>query len=192
MGFTVIHKGSTNGSQYAKYLDEVSRQLLQRGRSFDSVPRVRQNGVGNRWLYVSDSKDEAAAIADALKKQTRDVNWQVAPTTEEPSVGPLRPLDVRVTTEGDGWIFGMDPLTRRAIQLRFPGSCTHTSVVVGTAGTDEPLPVEDELRRLAAHALLMITGLGVDELQVFGGFRVVKSVTGEELVRPMPIAGPSV
>jgi hypothetical protein len=186
MPFTVAHQGGTKDGQYRDYLLLLSRQLLHRGVPLDSVPRVPE---GKNWLYVWESKEEATAFAEALKKETRDRRWHVQPVNGTPSVGPLQPLEIEISCQGDGWIFGLGPLMEKALQARFPGSCPYDCVVIGTETGNAPPKSPNELRRLASHALLLVTGLTGEQLRTFGTFRVVDPVTGQEVLPPCPIEG---
>src|SRR4051812_29190097 len=119
MGFAVVHQGGTKDNEYQAYARLLSRQLLQRGISLDKLPRVKES-EGKSWLYVWDNKDEASAFAEELKKLTGDSHWHVTLVKAQPSLGPLRPLEINVGRQHDGWTFALEPLTRKAVQTRFP------------------------------------------------------------------------
>jgi hypothetical protein len=187
MPFTVVYQGGTKPKEHQSYIRLLSRRLRDRGIGLDRVPRVPAADNGQAWLYVWDSEEEAAAFAKELKRETRDTHWRVEPVKGKPSMGPLHPLDVEITCHGDGWTFGLEPLTELALQERFPGSCRYLSVFVGTERPNDRLPAPDELRKLAGQALFILTGLEADQLRAFGKYRVIRSVTGEELVPPCPI-----
>src|SRR5262249_2989848 len=140
-----------------------------------------------RWLYVWDSEQEASAFAEELKKQTRDRQWFVRPVNGKPSLGPLRPLEINVGHQGDGWTFGLEPLTRKAIEARFPGSCRRPSVFIGSPSLDAPLAEQPDLRELAERVLFILTGLKAEALRTFGHFWVVDPVDGRVLLPATPI-----
>jgi hypothetical protein len=187
MPFTVVHKGGMNPEEYRSYLVLLSRRLRGGGIAVDRVPRVRAEDDGQPWLYAWDNEEEAAAFAKDLKRETRDSHWHVQPVKGKPSVGPLHPLEVQITVRGDGWTFGLDPLTELALQERFPGSCPYLSMGIRTERPNDRLPPREELRNLATQALFILTGLKAEQLRAFEKYRVIRSVTGEELIPPCPI-----
>src|SRR5262245_49923548 len=148
MPFTVVRQGGTKDDEYQTYARLLSRQLLERGVSLDSLPRVRGGGTGNVWLYVWESEDEASAFAAELTKRPRDAHWRGQPVEAKPALGPLRPLEIDVGRQQDGWAFGLEPLTRTAIQVRFPGSCRLRSIFVGSENRDAFLAESGDLTHL--------------------------------------------
>src|SRR5260370_26646079 len=163
MLFTVVHKGGMKPEEYRSYIVLLSRRLLDRGIQLDRIPRVRAEDNGQAWLYAWDSEEEAAAFAKDLKRETRDSHWHVQPVKGKPSVGPLHPLEVRITVHGDGWTFGLEPLTEFALQERFPGPCPYLSMFIGTERPNDRLPPREELRKLATQALFILTGLKAEQ-----------------------------
>jgi hypothetical protein len=160
---------------------------LKRGLELDRVPRVRGNGADNPWLYVWDKKEEASAFADEVKKETGDSHWVVEAVRSEPSLGPLRPLEIDVGQQPDGWVFELEPLTWRALQVKFPESCRRSTVLIGSQARDNFSASEDELRGLGKQVLFILTGLSPEQLRPFGSFRLVDPVTGKELLPATPI-----
>jgi hypothetical protein len=186
MPFTVVHQGGTKDNEYRAYARLLSRQLLNRGISVDKVPRIRQNGSGNGWLYVWDSEDEAAAFSEELKKRTRDTQWQVQMVKATPSLGPLHPLQIDVGRWPNRWVFVLDPLTRMAIETRFPGSCRLHSVSVSSNEGDFVAEAGD-LRPLSRQVLRILSGLGPEQLRTFESFCLVDPMDQTELIPPSPI-----
>jgi hypothetical protein len=184
MGFAVAHEGGTKDKEYQAYARLLSRQLLQRGVSLDNLPRVPADGSPYFWLYVWDNEPEAAAFAKELKKQTRDAHWLIQPVKAKPSMGPLRPLQIHVGRQGDGWVFGLEPLTKIAIQTKFPQSCRHRSVFIGSERGGEFVETQEDLARVARQVLSLLTSLDQDQLRTFGSFRVVEPVEEEQVVPP--------
>jgi hypothetical protein len=184
--FTVVHQGQAKDSEYEDYTRLLSRQLLERGVKLDNVPRIKENS-GKGWLYVWENEDQASAFAEELKKSTRDAHWHVQPVKTKPSLGPLRPLQINVSRYPDGWAFGWDPLTRKAIQIRYPGSCRLRSVIVGSDKRDRLVEEAGDLRSLAKQVLFLLTGLGAEQLRTFGSFRLVDPEDGTELLPPTSI-----
>src|SRR5262249_8117874 len=137
MGFTVAHEGGTKANEYQAYVRLLSRELLKLGVSLDNLPRIREEGTDNAWLYVWEDEDGAEAFAKELQKQTGDSpghGWRV---TAKPSLGPLPPLEINAARQQDGWVFALEPLTRKAIQIKYPESCRHKRVFVGSETRDD-------------------------------------------------------
>jgi hypothetical protein len=186
MPFTVVHQGGAKPKEHQSYIRLLSRRLRDRGIGLDRVPRVPVADNGPAWLYVWDSEEEAAAFAKDLKRETRDTHWRVEPVKGKPSVGPLHPLEVDITCHSDGWTLGLEPLTQLALQERFPGSCRYESVSINIEGRTEGRPPQG-LRELAGRVLFILTGLSAEQLRTFEKYRVIESVTEEELVPPTPV-----
>ena len=129
---------------------------------------------------------ERTRFAEELKTETGDSGWFVQPVRAEPSLGPLRPLDINVGRQQDGWTFALEPLTRKAIQIKFPGSCPHNSVFIGSQTRDDFQSTRG-LQDLAEQVLLILTGLNREQLQAFKSFRVVDPVDDKELLPASPI-----
>jgi hypothetical protein len=187
MGFTVYHQGGTKDGEYRTYVRLLSRELLRRRVNFDAVPRVREEGTTNAWLYVWDTEAAASAFADELKRQTRDSGWTVRPVKTPPSLGPLRPLEIDVGRQGDGWVFALETFTRKALQMRFPGSCRARSLFIGTETEEEPLATTVQAPEQTRMVLLLLTGLRPGQLSSFESFRLVDPVEGKELVPPAAV-----
>jgi hypothetical protein len=187
MLFAVAHQGGTEDSGYQTYSRLLGRRLLKRGINLDRVPRVRAEGSPNGWLYVWESEDEATAFAAELRQETNDTDWYVRPVAVEPSEGPLRPLQINASRQSDGWVFALEPLTRRALEKRFPNSCSHPRVFIASDQNDDFPSVQAHLRDLAHQVLPILSGLDHEQLRRFDSFRVVNPVENLELVPPSPI-----
>jgi hypothetical protein len=162
----------------------VSAQLLKRGVPLDRVPRVKgQNG----WLYVWESREEAENAAEQLARRTRD-RWLVSETDEKPSLGPLRWLRMDVTQESDGLVFALDPITQWMVEQRFPGSCRHPSVLIGTERDDDLLADAAHFLAVARQALYLLTWVPLEDLAVFGRFQVLAAGEHRVLLPPTAIA----
>jgi len=189
MGFTVLHDGKTRDGEYQTYDRLLSRQLLKRGLNLDNLPRVREEGSSNGWLYVWESEADASAFAEDLKKETRDRRWRVQPVSAKPSLGPIRPLQINVGRQADGWVFALEPLTRKALETRFPGSCRRHSVFISSQTRDNFVANPGELEELTSHVLLILTGLRTEQLKTFGNVRVVDPVENQDLLPMTPLEG---
>jgi hypothetical protein len=188
MGFIVVHKGGTSEQEYRHYLLLVSRRLLDRGVGYDRVPRTTENGRADRWLYVYGDEAEARSLADELKRDTEDPEWEVRPVEGTPSEGPLRPLGIELCWERTGFAFGLDPLTEWAIESRFPGTLRYEQVFVN-ADLRERAPSIEEIRELTADVLPLLVRLRPELCRAFGGYEVIQPVKQEILVSRVPFQG---
>ena len=169
MPYTVIRQAAQSGSDDDARL--VGAQLLKQGVALDRVPRVRPEGGVNGWLYAWQSREDAECAAEQLQRRTGG-RWLVRETDAEPSLGPLRWLQINVGHESDALVFALDPITRKMVQQRFPGSCRHRSVLIGFERGDDVLADAPHFLALARQVLLLLTWLPADELAVFGEFQV--------------------
>jgi hypothetical protein len=183
MAYVVLRKGGISDTAYQTYARLLAQHLLRRGERIDQLPRVRE-GDSAAWYYVWENENEATLFAKELEKQTSDPGYYVKATKATPSVGPIRPLEIHVGRQRDGWVFALDPLSRKAIQDRYPSSCRRRSVFIGSESREEFLNEPGELAVLAEQVLVILTGLAIEKLAPFGSFRVVDPVSGEELLPP--------
>jgi hypothetical protein len=177
MGFTVVHRGGTNGNGFNHYL----RLLRQKGVALSDGPRTRDPITGDRWLHVWSDEQEAKAFVKELKKQSKDAAWSVAPVNGEPSQGPLGPITLRMGLDVTGIGFDLATFSQLMIQERFPHSCRPHTIFIAY---ESPMkkPTQEELRRLAEQVLPLLTELSAEELAVFGGFHLVQDVGGKEIL----------
>jgi hypothetical protein len=167
---------------YQSYLATLTRTLLERGTLPERVPRVLENGVPERWVYVWDDEAEARAFVEKLRESFDGPPWHVRATEVPPSVGPLTPLQLEVGRLKTGWVFGLDPLACSALRRRYPHACRYGTVVIRPA-PGEPIPWAD-LAHLADLVLPILTGLSTEELAPFGSYQVIDPVTGTILLPP--------
>jgi hypothetical protein len=189
-GFTVVHAdGMTKDSEFREYERLLSRDLLKRKVNLAEVPRVKEPGTGNAWLYVWPGQEEANDFATRLNKQTRTSDWVVQPLREgtSPSIGPLRPIEIQVGWQRNGYTFALAPWTHWAIQTLFPGACRVNSIFVDADVKDDPASIRADVERFARQALLMLTELDADELRGFESYVVKDPVTNQTLVSPSRI-----
>src|SRR5258708_325587 len=116
MGFTVTRAGGTKDNEFEAY----ARLLRQQGVDLGRLPRVPEPGTRRRWLYVWDTKAQAQAFADELKKRTDDPAWKVIPVNVPPSEGPMGPVLIQLARRGDGLIFAVHPLSQAMIRSAYP------------------------------------------------------------------------
>lgn len=187
MPFTVVRQPKKAASEFedddAKL---VGIQLLNQGVPLDRVPRVRPPHGQNGWLYVWQSREDAENAAQQLARRTRD-RWHVCETDQRPSLGPLLWLRMTVTEESDALLFALDPITEWMVEQRFPGSCRHRSVLVGTEPGDDLLADKPHFLAVARQALFMLTWIPLDELAVFGQFEVLAAGERRVVLPATPI-----
>jgi hypothetical protein len=185
MAFTVVHADGMRGGSYRDYLQHLSRVLLKRGVSLDRVPVIR--GSGGVRLYVWDCEADAQAFAAELREKTEDPEWKVQPADGQPSIGPLRPIEIELGGGVVSRTFGLEVFTGLTLRALFPGSCRYEGVTVDWDHLKYQAPAGEELRALAAQVLPILTGLRWEDLAPFESYQVINPVTGEILVGPTPI-----
>jgi hypothetical protein len=194
MGYIVTAEGPMDDLDYQSYLAALTSTLLRRGTPPERVPRVLENGTPERWVYVWDDEAEARAFVEQLRERFDGPPWQVREAHEQPSVGPLAPLQLNVGPLATGWAFELDVMSRAALKRRYPHTCRQGTVVVRLYPGERPQ--EGDLARLASQVLPILTGLGEEELAPFGSYQVIRRSTGALLVPPVPLqareAGPPV
>ncbi len=185
MGYIVIADEPMDGLVYQDYLAALTRALVERGTPPERVPRVLENGAPERWVYVWDDEAGARAFVEKLRESFDGPSWQVRATGEQPSVGPLAPLQLNVGPLATGWAFELDVLTRSALRRSYPHACRQGTVVVRLYPGERHQ--EGDLARLASQVLPILTGLGDEELAPFGSYQVIRPSTGAVLVPPVPL-----
>ncbi|HEX7377496.1 MAG TPA: hypothetical protein VF278_10305 [Pirellulales bacterium] len=187
MPFTICREAPLNA---AVYPDEDARliapELLKREIPLDRVPRLPAPQGQNGWLYVWESRADAENAAKQLKRRTGD-RWLVRETDQQPSLGQLLWLRVNMTAESDALLFVLDDVARRMIEQRFPGSCRHRSVLVGTEPGDDLLKDQPHFLAVARQALFMLAWVPLNELAVFGKFQVIEPWGRGVVLPPSPI-----
>jgi hypothetical protein len=180
MGYTVVHEGEAAAKAYWYYDFMLHRLLLKLGVPLDRVPRTRDLDHADHWLYVWEKEEDARAFAEEMKTELEDPQWHVREVKGPLSVGPLRPILITAGQQRDGITFGLNTFTEHMLQTRFPGSCQNESVSVTIPydwwGKADWQTSQEGLRKLARQVLPILTGLGDEQLQGFGGFQVVDPV----------------
>jgi hypothetical protein len=188
--FTVVHAdGMTKDSEFREYERLLSRDLLKRGVDLTHVPRVHEPETGNKWLFVWPDEEQAGDFADRLNKQTKTSTWKVKRLSEETptSLGPLRPIEIQVGWQRNGYTFALAPWAYMAIRALFPESCQTRTVFVASERRVVGPPNVDHLREMATPTLLLLTGLDAKQLQSFDEFVVRDPVDGRLLMPPTPV-----
>lgn len=85
-------------------------------------------------------------------------------------------LIIESTSQGNGWTFRLSPETRVALERRFGRAGVGSSLFLGT----DARPSYRELHPpLWDHIAVLLTGIGLDELEEVGGYRVVDVRSGK-------------
>jgi hypothetical protein len=191
MGFIVTHPEPASDLAWRDYDHLLARLLLKQGAHLDRVPRTPENGAAGRWLYVWDSEADARAFAEELRAQTEDSSWQIQTVDASPDLGPLNPIEVNLGRFPNAWVFELHPLTRKALQVRYPGSCPNWAVTIrypyepGRTVVWQTTPTG--VIEVITQVLPLLTGLNLDQLGAFGHFHLVDPVTGEIIVPATPL-----
>ena len=188
--FTVVHAaGMTNDNESREYDRLLNHNLLKQNVNLAEVPRVREPGGENGWLYAWPKEEEARDFAERLNKKTKTSGWIVKPLQEGtiPSIGPLRPIEIRVGHQRNGYVFALAPWAFMAIRAAFPGSCQTERVFIGMDVKGDPQAIRADIERLAGMVLPMLTNLEVEQLATFEKYVVKDPVTYEVMVPSRPI-----
>jgi hypothetical protein len=178
MGFTVARQDGTKDAEFEAY----ARLLRQQGVDLGNLPRVPEPATRRRWLYVWQSREEAQAFADELKKRTRDNAWVVVEAAAPSSEGPMGPLIVQVGRRASGLVFGLHPLSRALIHSAFPRVKGQASTVAINFETlQDFLTTHGSLGALAHEVLPTLTGLKLEDLEKLG-YALIEDDTNRTLV----------
>lgn len=116
MGFTVIRPDGITDAAFQPY----ARQLRQQGADLGRLRRVPEPETHRRWLPVWNTREEADTFADELRQRTGDDTWTVVEVNGGASEGPLSPLLIQFSRQGDGLTLGVHPLSKALLRSSFP------------------------------------------------------------------------
>src|SRR5437868_10393953 len=116
--YTVTKPGGTTDREFASYKD----LLEEIGFDLSGVPRTREPGMSNRWLYVWQDRLSAERFARELAARTEDRAWTIREDLPVEDVGPLAPLDITADRTSDGTVFRLTPGSQQRIMRRFPNA----------------------------------------------------------------------
>jgi hypothetical protein len=180
MGFTVSHPNGTKDAEFPYYIRLMRKRRMDLGK----LRRVPEPGTYRRWLPVWETRAEANAFAEELRKQMGDAAWSVIEVKTPGSEGPLGPLLVQLSRRPDELIFGLHSLGLVLIQSAYPKTVLISYVILDAATWDHFQKTQGEFKDLAHHAVLALTGLKEDQLEELG--YVVIDDTSEETVAFVP------
>ncbi|MBY0232986.1 MAG: hypothetical protein K2W96_27205 [Gemmataceae bacterium] len=187
MVFVVDREGGMSEADDREYILLVNRMLSKSGADFADAPRVK-DGPEGRWLYAWEDEAAAEAFAAALRKQAKDKAWKVRRSEEQPSRGPMRPLEIAASRQDNDWTFGLETFTKIALQRRYPDSCPNSTVTIRSAIRGRLVDAVSDLKRLGGMVLLMLTGLDVEQLESFGSFQIIEPVKQAVRWGPTPLS----
>jgi len=116
MPFTVTRPGGMTDAEFIWY----SRRLSQQGLDLGKLARILDPDAGRRWLVVFDERRPAEAFAESLAGSTGRTDWVVRETNGGVSVGPLGPVLIHVSREGETRFVATNPLSRAMLRGAFP------------------------------------------------------------------------
>jgi len=179
MAFTVSRNGTgAKDSEFGNY----ARLLRIRGIDLGKLPRVPEPGTGRRWLYGWDSREQAQAFADDLKKQTHDPEWTVVEVPGPAAEGPLGPIVIQIAPRSTGLVFALHPASRMIIRSVFPESKGIAStLVLDLESIPDFVKSHGGIATLAREVLPTLTGLRLSELDQLG-YVLVEDNTERTLV----------
>jgi hypothetical protein len=179
MAFTVTRNGGdTKDAEFEAY----ARLLRQQGVDLGKLPRAPEPGTGRRWLYVWNSREQAQAFADELKKRTRNNAWVVAKVAAPSSEGPMGPIIVQVGRRANGLVFGLHPLSRTVIRSAIPDAKgTATTISINFETLQDFLATHGSIEALARDVVPTLTGLELQELEKLG-YTLIEDDTDRTLV----------
>ena len=183
MAFTVNRNdGMPKDAEFEAY----ARLLRQRGVDLGKLPRAPEPLTGRRWLYVWNSREEAQAFANELKKRTQDDAWEVVPVDAPPSEGPLGPIVIQVGRRANGLVMGLHPLSRSMIQSAFPEARGLTMTIsIKFESLQDFQEKYGGIGDLAREVVPTLTGLKLPDLERLG-YSLIEDDTDRTLVYVQP------
>ncbi len=165
MGFTVYRPGGITELLFEKY----ARLLRQTKNDLGKLPRVPEPGIGRHWLRYWNTREEAQAFADEMKKRMGSPGWEVAEVEGPPSEGPLGPVRIEMLRQGDGVTFAVPPLSQAVIDSAFPEAFSSaTQVFLDRNKWDAVLRRRGGWVSLIPHLAPILTGLTLEQLESVG------------------------
>jgi len=166
MAFTVSRNGTgAKDSEFGNY----ARLLRIRGVDLGKLPRVPEPGTGRRWLYGWDSREQAQAFADDLKKQTHDPEWTVVEVPGPAAEGPLGPIVIQIAPRSTGLVFGLHPASRMIIESAYPhAKCAAATLAINFDTHLDFVKTHGGIAKLAREMIPTLTGLQLSELDRLG------------------------
>lgn len=182
MGFTVTYPGGTKDSEFQAYV----RLLRRNGLDINHLPRVPEPGTNRRWLYAWQTAEQAEQFAKELRAETGDPKWEARETPAEPSPGALGSIIIQLNRTGEGFTFGLPPLSRFAVERARPDARFLTSAItVERENWDKLRAGGASFHELVRMVIPALTGLPADRLDELG-YAVVDTDAGETVDRVVP------
>lgn len=179
MTFTVSLPSGMRDFEYWAYM----RMLEREGINIVDTPRVHDPQGGNRWLHAWSDRATAEEFASQLRTDTKNPAWQVYELPgEEPTQGPLGPVEVLMSRQSDGYTYGLGPWSHKLIRQKYPQTRLAPRLFIAADTRDESgmeqEPVWDQVTRI-------LTGLPEAQIDELGGYRVF-DLKGKRVLREAP------
>jgi hypothetical protein len=183
--FTVRKQGPNADREFQAYtalLEEIGIDLA-------NVPRTREPGTTNRWLYVWKSKSQAERFARELGTRLRDPSWFVHEfEVPREDLGPLAPLTILSIPVVGGTVYKLEPNSQARLMQHYPNARLVGEFML-RGGEEFPNGVRSDFERRFGpvwdQAIAQLTGIPEDAIDGLGGIRIVTS-NGDVLYERLP------
>lgn len=88
------------------------------------------------------------------------------------------PIKIHVNSQGDGYVFGLHPLSEIWIAENYPTKARVPVVFIGSDQRQDDPPLHPSI---IEQVLKLLTGLSLDELNQIGGFSLYNPKTQQEM-----------
>ncbi len=187
MPFTVTRSPGMTAADFIWY----SRRLSQQGKDLGRLPRILEPETGRHWLVVFEDRTDAVAFAETLASCTGRDDWAVLETNGSVSIGPLGPVLIHVSREGNARFVATNPLSRALLRSAFPDAIP--VLVRGEIGPDSwaayHAPRAD-LAELIWELAPILTGVSLADLDDLG-YVLLDDDTRETILAIPPALAPA-
>jgi hypothetical protein len=161
-----------------KEFDAYVQILQQQGITIEESTRV-QDSFGRKWLHVWNDRSEAEQFADRVRNATGNRDWEVydlspPPPTAGGQNGRPGPVEILVGRQKDGSTYSLHPSSLKLIRQRFPRVHPRPTVFIGS---DTQTSIEASVGSIYNEVAIILSGLGLRQLNEIGGYRVVDPLT---------------
>ena len=171
--YTVTKPVGNTDREFQAYID----LLEEIGIDITSVPRTREEGTDNHWLYVWKDRTQAERFARELGDRLRDPSFFVkeikVPTEER---GPLAPLTILSIPTREGTVFRLTARSQGRLMQHFPNATLSGDVAL-PRDVLYPTGVREDFQRQHGpvwdHVIAILTGLTEDAIARLGGIRIL-------------------
>jgi hypothetical protein len=170
MPYTVNRPGGMDDFEFRRY----AHQLEEHGIDLSNMPRVMDPKSKRRWLHVWDDQPAAERFVERLRAFYEDPAWAVYPVEGElPPPGPIGPIIILSSWQGNGCGYALEDLSERLIHRRFPGAKLVPRLFIEEeARADNQPDIEMVQERLWDQVAQLLTGLTWEQIDELGGYRL--------------------